>query len=117
MIRRDTTRCRAARLRRAAWISFSSRRTSPELARIAKHPYVAGQPHESISPEDDRASATAHEDDETPLPSGGHGTPPRGAKRVRGKTDRADAKVEENGFKKILLLLRNHCGVDFSLYK
>jgi two-component system, chemotaxis family, CheB/CheR fusion protein len=88
-----------------------------ELARIANHPYVAGQPHETISPEDDWASATAHKDDETPLPSGGHGTPPTGAKGARGKAERADAKVGENGFKKILLLLRNHCGVDFSLYK
>jgi two-component system, chemotaxis family, CheB/CheR fusion protein len=44
-----------------------------ELARIAKHPFVAGQPAEHVSfPEDDRASATAHEDDETSLPSGGH---------------------------------------------
>ncbi|HEY3153139.1 MAG TPA: CheR family methyltransferase [Candidatus Binatia bacterium] len=87
-----------------------------ELARIANHPYVAGQPHE-ISPEDDRAAATAHEDDETPLPSGGHGTPGTGAKSGRGKAERADVKGGENGFKKILLLLRNHCGVDFSLYK
>ena len=43
-----------------------------ELARIAKHPYVAGQPPESLTPaEDDRADATAHEDDDMPLPSGG----------------------------------------------
>ena len=88
-----------------------------ELARIAKHPYVAGQRHESISPEDDRASATAHEDDETPLPAGGHGTPRTGAKASRAKAEAGDAKAGENGFKKILLLLRNHSGVDFSLYK
>src|SRR5204863_8314709 len=43
-----------------------------ELARIAKHPYVAGQPPEFGSPEEDRASATAHVEDDTPLPSGGH---------------------------------------------
>jgi two-component system CheB/CheR fusion protein len=88
-----------------------------ELARIAKHPYVAGRPHASISPEDDRPSAMAHEGDETPLPSGGHGTPRMGAKDARGKAEPAAAKVGENGFKKILLLLRNHSGVDFSLYK
>jgi two-component system, chemotaxis family, CheB/CheR fusion protein len=88
-----------------------------ELARIANHPYVAGQPHETISPEDDRAAATAHEDDETPLPSDGHRTPGTGAKSGRGKAERADVKAGENGFKKILLLLRNHSGVDFSLYK
>jgi len=81
-----------------------------EIARIAKHPHVAGQRHESISPEDDRASATAHEGDETPLPAGGQGTPRTGAQASR-------AKAGENGFKKILLLLRNHSGVDFSLYK
>jgi CheB methylesterase/CheR methyltransferase, all-alpha domain/CheR methyltransferase, SAM binding domain len=88
-----------------------------ELARIAKHPYVAGQRHESISPEDNRASATAYEGDETPLPAGGHGTPPTGAKASRVKAEAGDAKAGENGFKKILLLLRNHSGVDFSLYK
>jgi two-component system, chemotaxis family, CheB/CheR fusion protein len=54
-----------------------------ELARIANHPYVAGQRHERISPKDNRASETAHEDDETPLPADGHGTPPTGAKASR----------------------------------
>jgi two-component system, chemotaxis family, CheB/CheR fusion protein len=56
-----------------------------ELARIAKHPVVVGPPSVFVaSPEDDRASTTAHEDDETPLPSGGHGIPPRtGATRAR----------------------------------
>ena len=53
-----------------------------ELARIAKHPYVAGQPPESLTPaEDDRADATAHEDDETPLPAGGR--EPRAKRRAR----------------------------------
>jgi two-component system, chemotaxis family, CheB/CheR fusion protein len=88
-----------------------------ELARIAKHPYVAGQRHESMSPEDDRASETAHENDDTPLPAGGHGTPRTGAKASRAKAEGGDAKAGENDFKKILLLLRNHSGVDFSLYK
>ena len=88
-----------------------------ELARIAKHPYVAGQLAEHFtSPEDDRASATAHEDDETPLPSGGHGTPRNEASQARDE-GQARGKEADNGFKKILLLLRNHCGVDFSLYK
>ena len=60
-----------------------------ELARIAKHPYVAGQPPELLTPaEDDRASATAHEDDETPLPSGGRGTPRTGAKQARAEAER-----------------------------
>jgi two-component system CheB/CheR fusion protein len=89
-----------------------------ELAHIAQHPLVAGQSADLVtSPEDDRASATAHEDDETPLPSGGHGTPRTRAKQARAEGDAARGKAGDNGFKKILLLLRNHCGVDFSLYK
>jgi two-component system, chemotaxis family, CheB/CheR fusion protein len=88
-----------------------------ELAGIANHPYVAGQRHERISPKDDRASATAYEGDETPLPPGDHGTARTGAKASRAKAEAGDAQPGENGFKKILLLLRNHSGVDFSLYK
>ncbi len=90
-----------------------------ELARIARHPYVAGQPLELSSPEEDRAAAMAHEDDETPLPSAGKGAPSTGAKRARAESeDKAGAgRPGENGFQKILLLLRNHSGVDFSLYK
>ena len=60
-----------------------------ELARIARHPYVAG-----------------------PIP----------AARARGNRaaaapDGPAARLEKNGYQKILLLLRNHSGVDFSLYK
>ncbi|HEY6367647.1 MAG TPA: PAS domain S-box protein, partial [Candidatus Binatia bacterium] len=87
-----------------------------ELARIAKHPYVAGQRYESIFPQDDRASATARENDET--------SPPGAAKELREQVrrpsvqkPRGDPKAGENGFNKILSLLRNHSGVDFSLYK
>ncbi len=90
-----------------------------ELARIAKHPYGAGQPLElSTRSEEDRAQATAHEDDGTPLPSGGR-TPGTGGKRARAESAKAakTAKSTEDGYKKILLLLRNHSGVDFSLYK
>ena len=92
-----------------------------ELARIARHPYVAGQPLELRGPEEDRAEATAHEDDDSALPSGGHGAPPTGAKRARAesKHEQKGAKTAgaENGYKQILRLLRNHSGVDFSLYK
>jgi two-component system CheB/CheR fusion protein len=92
-----------------------------ELARIAKHPAVAGALSGSeTQAETDRASATAHEDDETALPSGRR-TPPTGAKAARAEADRGaretiGARTEE-GFKKILLLLRRHSSVDFSLYK
>jgi two-component system, chemotaxis family, CheB/CheR fusion protein len=80
-----------------------------ELARIAERPYVAGQPTEPFPPaEDDLASATAHEDDETALPSGGRGTSRIGAKQARAEGEAAHGTARANGFKKILLLLRNH---------
>jgi two-component system, chemotaxis family, CheB/CheR fusion protein len=92
-----------------------------ELARIAKHPAVIGAlSGSSTQAEADRASATAHEDDETLLPSGGR-TPPTGAKTARAEADRGARETigdrTEEGFKKILLLLRRHSSVDFSLYK
>lgn len=86
-----------------------------ELARIAKHPYVAGQV--PGRPEEDRASATEHEDDDRALPSGGSGRPRTGAKQARAEARTKREQPGESAFKKILLLLRNHCGVDFSLYK
>ncbi len=88
-----------------------------ELVRIAKHPYVAGQLEPVSLPEADRAFATAHEGDATPLPSGGRGIPRTGSKQARAEGEAAHDNEGGNGFKKILLLLRNHCGVDFSLYK
>jgi two-component system, chemotaxis family, CheB/CheR fusion protein len=90
-----------------------------ELARIAKHPYVAGQAPEALTPTLSRQTGEGESPtgDETSLLAGGHGTPPTGAKASRAKAQAGDAKAGENGFKKILLLLRNHSGVDFSLYK
>jgi two-component system CheB/CheR fusion protein len=89
-----------------------------ELARIAKHPYVAGQPPElPDTAEDDRAAATEHEDDATPLPSGGRGTTRTGVRQARAEAAATRGEAGDNGFKKVLLLLRNHSGVDFSLYK
>src|SRR4029453_17139310 len=50
-----------------------------ELVRISKHPVFIGALSSSLTrAEAVRASATAHEDDETPLPSAGR-TPPTGA--------------------------------------
>ena len=118
MNRPDTIRCRAAPLPQAAWISFSSREDiAKELARIAKHPYIASQPHEPISRAEDRAAATEREHDKTAPPKGGPGSPRSGAKQARAEAKAASGLTGENGFKKILLLLRNHSGVDFSLYK
>ncbi|HEY8670756.1 MAG TPA: chemotaxis protein CheB, partial [Terriglobales bacterium] len=89
-----------------------------ELVRIAKHPYVAGQHHDpETRPEADRSFATAHEEDATPLPSGGHGIPRTRSKQSRNEGESAHSRVGDDGFRRILLLLRNHCGVDFSLYK
>ena len=86
---------------------LSPENIAKELARIAAHPYVVGQPPESLPPaEDERADGTAHANDDMPLPSGG-----------RGRAERTRARGAENGFEKVLLLLRNHSGVDFSLYK
>jgi len=82
-----------------------------ELARIAKHPYVAGRPAKPpIAGEDDWA--TEHEDDAT-----GHETARSSASKARAEAEASGGKAEDNSYEKILVLLRNHCGVDFSLYK
>ena len=87
---------------------------------LRKLPSASGPPERS-TPEGDRVSATAHADDATPLPSGGRGTPRTTARAARAEASRRDgedkAKGRENGYKKILLLLRSHSGADFSLYK
>lgn len=92
-----------------------------ELARIAKHPYVAGSPIEPPTrAEQDHANAVAHQDDDQALPSGGRGTPSTGAQQARDEAERAEEDREIGaapGYKKIMLLLRNHSGVDFSLYR
>ena len=90
-----------------------------ELGRISKHSYVAGQAPEALTPPLSRETGEGESptDDETPLPLDGRGTRPTGAKASRARAKAGDAKAGENGFKKILLLLRNHSGVDFSLYK
>ena len=93
-----------------------------ELTRIAKHPAVAGAPSGSPTrAEGDREFATAHEDDDTALPSGGRGTPPTGAETARAEATRSVTDDPQEGtaegFKKILLVLRRHSSVDFSLYK
>jgi two-component system CheB/CheR fusion protein len=106
---------------------LAPREIARELARIAKHPYVAGPTTESPvsglrrpTPEEDRAADTSHEDDATALPSGGHGTPGTGAERARAEARSAgnrQPRSADDGYKRILQLLHSHAGVDFSLYK
>ncbi len=88
-----------------------------ELARVARHPHVAGRAAPPGQGEIDRANATLHEHDGTPLPSGGRKAR-NGARQARQEASQADgALLPEPGFKKILLLIRDHAGVDFSLYR
>ena len=100
-----------------------------ELARLATHPYIAGaalSPRATAQsqPEADHADATTHQEDDSALPSGGSGEPDSGAERARAEAEQApDAAHNDSdndndrGFKRVLSLLRNHCGVDFTLYK
>jgi len=75
-----------------------------ELARIAKHPYVAGQAfrlsdQDRVVAEDDAGRASAQH----PAPAPGAQSP--------------DGSATASEFRKVHLLLRNHSGVDFSCYK
>ena len=89
-----------------------------ELARIAKHPYVAGQPPEPPS----LRKTTGRPRRSTRMMQrrcrqADTDTPRTGARQARAEAEAARGKAGDNGYKKILLLLRNHSGVDFSLYK
>lgn len=99
-----------------------------ELARIARRPYVAGSVMElpierpttaSLrQAENERVEASAHQDDASALPSGGSGKQRSGANQARAEAESAGVdRNGDTGFRKILLLLRTHSGVDFSLYK
>ena len=77
-----------------------------EIARIAKHPYVTGQRGPVLS-EADGSFAAAPQDEQTPTP------PLEPGASLAATAD----KVPQDGFKRVILLLRNHSGVDFSLYK
>jgi two-component system CheB/CheR fusion protein len=82
-----------------------------ELARIAKHPYVAAGSRTLPEP---IASS-----DETP-PSIRGDRKPRTEARKREEADAWEEQrqpVKQSGYEKVLLLLRNRRGVDFSLYK
>ncbi len=104
-----------------------------ELARIASHPYVADPDKFSTAAmgdaaraaartpepriERERQSVMAHEDDATPLPSGGHGRPRLGAHQARAEAGHPGHRGRDDAFKAILELLHRHSGVDFSLYR
>jgi two-component system, chemotaxis family, CheB/CheR fusion protein len=93
-----------------------------ELVRIAKHPLVVN-PSGLLAPglrSEAEREADQLENPEAPLASGGQGRPPTGAEKARAEANaqrgQPPVAADEN-FKKILLLLRNHGAVDFSLYK
>ncbi len=86
-----------------------------ELARIAKHPYVAGHGLELQRSSEDAGEAA---NDNTPQPSGGEEPHGKTAKPAHGKARRGISdEASQNAYKKILSLLHNHSGVDFTLYK
>jgi two-component system, chemotaxis family, CheB/CheR fusion protein len=83
-----------------------------ELVRIAAHPFVAGSPIPRVrgsAAGRKRAPGASADWLQRPSPAG---------QPVRAATspDLANGQVDD-GFKKILLLVRNHSGVDFLLYK
>ncbi len=82
-----------------------------EIARIAKHPHIVGQPLElSTRPQVDLERATAHQvsdisfqSDESELPCS--------------KDPKSEGAEGSAGYTQILIHLRDHTGMDFSLYK
>ena len=63
-----------------------------ELARIAKHPYIASQPHESISRAEDRAAVTEREQDKTAPPKAGPRSPRSAARPTRAEDKAASGQ-------------------------
>jgi PAS domain S-box-containing protein len=80
---------------------LSPGKIADELARIAKHPYLAG------------CATSAAVVDTTTRP---RGLDPAENLPSRARAVPEDAR-EDDGYDEILLALRNHSGVDFSLYK
>jgi two-component system, chemotaxis family, CheB/CheR fusion protein len=76
-----------------------------EIARIAKHPYVAG------SPQSDHAKAPAKSN----AKPGAAATGPQN--HACKSSPQGEPDTDPSNTQKILLLLRNHCGVDFTLYR
>lgn len=82
-----------------------------EIAWIAKHPFIAGQPLEfSVRTQVDLEQATAHQDNDAPIQTDE-------SKLPSGEETKSEGAEGSDGYTKTLSLLRNHTGMDFSLYK
>ncbi|WP_411281503.1 chemotaxis protein CheB, partial [Gemmatimonas sp.] len=71
-------------------------------------------------PSEAEREADQQESSNAPLASGGHGTPRTGSRQAKQEAAAGTAAAPgtfQDEFRKVLLLLRNHSGVDFSLYK
>jgi len=88
---------------------LSPEKIAEELARIAKHPFTATRRREPASPFE-AVQGPGGPEDQSPLPSRDQGGQP-------GNEVATAPRSANESFRKILLLLRNHAGVDFSLYK
>ncbi|HTB63899.1 MAG TPA: CheR family methyltransferase [Opitutales bacterium] len=88
-----------------------------ELAKIAAHPYIASRAPKR-GRKANRPTAPDREHDYQVAPSNGRRLSNSKAKPVAAKANLSRrAKPDDNGFKKILLLVKNHCDTDFSFYK
>ena len=96
---------------------FPPKNIAGELARIARHPCVAGRAPEPPAFPEEKPEAEMP-GGETPLPARGRvAANEKDADQISSAPDEAAGHHEHGAYKKILLLLRNHSGVDFSLYK
>ncbi len=82
-----------------------------EIGKIAKHPYIAGQPLElSTRTQVDLERASAHQVNDMSIQSD--------ESELRNSQDaNLEGARGSDGYATILLLLHNHTGMDFSLYK
>ncbi len=88
---------------------FPPEKIAGELARIARHPFVAGRaPGPSLPSSNEKQKTGSHNRAATNR---------KGPNEISSGPDEAAGEPEQNAYKKILLLLRSHSGVDFSLYK
>lgn len=99
---------------------LSPQNIAKELTRVARHPYVAGRAPSPILHSNGKTVSGGNGAPTLPRVRGGIESKSNGRGRVSdlsGAGAERAGRAEEDGYKKILLLLRNHCGVDFSLYK